>query len=896
MQKSYLYSLNTNFPPCYKVNFEVPSIAPMKLLYRQEVLRRLDPYLRVDWEVAKRIEDLTEKGLKDIFASSVTELKGRIKKYCQPSEFNLDLQQMLMSFFEKQVERYRINNPDNEVFEEKWNEFVQAIAALRLSGSNAELNDLQLLTTAENYLNYIHEELKKIDHKLPPGESKKETEIWNIFKYILKQNKLIYFLNLPVSYLAGLTTLEDNATLPTYVPYLIESNNQILARLLKNVPWVLSFCEEKLKPHAEKPQDPNLNCAKSLLTDIQRIKKDILPGIPLLYLSDCLNCTPTQNNFAQKLIDLFGKWSLKNDNPTIEYDHTKKLLHLKNCCPPNFVYSLIKIECLRNELAKLNQQNNLADTKEARAQLEEAIAFHQTLNECAQLVGAFFRIPAFHLCGLFQTIYQWRSQLDPQVLKQLKVPEKSIDEMVRDIQSAPSSQRVKKKASSIPSKPSSPKSVGQSAQAIDVAKVQKSCQSSKKKDINPKIPFIVEVSELFLKAFEANYFSNISSKDFARQALIYLTDLHTAQKYYQNASTEESKLFYLITMIQSGYFHLEQMLHFYSRSDELKGDGHHLLFLRNQTNLPDLNKEAILNDLFLANYWVRSVEEQIKKREQWDIPLYLSEIKKIYNSTPVKGTIDKVRSIGQRVAEFTNKLPIIADMKRATLINRVATIEVETFHHETTFNLTECQQLAARCDRLRQRIPSLWRSKFEQAVYHFRLLRGILDELSKADIPSDLFSLLVRSLLFWENTVLEELLQVLYGMKKGCETHSHRLNELYESILDNTEEASEGENLKFLNEKMSTLHNLSRYPFQTVNGSEYLHDMILQAELLRERPELGKNFTMSQNKTPLNYLAVSEKDFTPHEIVAKLQGIHQKIFGIISQILPKIEREASLRT
>ena len=377
---------------------------------------------------------------------------------------------------------------------------------------------------------------------------------------------------------------------------------------------------------------------------------------------------------------------------------------------------------------------------------------------------------------------------------------------------------------------------------------------------------------------------------------MYAQDLLTTHKMLQSASND-ALLFPLITLLQSEFFYLEQLLNYQGLSSnvektEMQKD-HHLLGLLAKTSVPMTEELKILQDLFLGNVWIRSTYEQLLQREGWNVPEYLHTIKQIYETdklstcTPL---INKIKDTFKRTIQFSSHLPV---MKMDLSLN-ARKMEVEAFQHQTVIEMKKCDSIAATCQQLFNRISLLWHPKLKQIICHLKMLKGILRELNKESIDSDVFSLLVRSFLFWENTILEEFLQLSVGVKTGVDTYSHNLENLFEELLTNKKSDKELQRYSFLKETMANIHNFSRYPF-IHHASDFIRNVVLQAELLRERPELGQKnpFKLENNRTDLNYIEVSSDQFTPDGIVNKLNEIHTKVFEIITEnILPRLNSTA----
>lgn len=991
---SYLQK-HSCFPKTFNAHIGLNSLEPTLDVIHRRIRRGVElGKIQLDEEInqenfilrsAKKAIGTFQNNVKDV-SNSYGEF---LRQHCKPIDFHYRLRSLIYSFIEKNVNLYLINNPDNEECNKKWDEF--RVLYSRLS-STAE-NPTVLLSEIKVYLNYIREELCKIDHLKSKNQIKIDNQTWQVFEAILLKD--INLLEVPVSILAGISACVNSPTILTTIPYILASANHSLERTMANLSWVLTYCEERIRPFTYLPQDEMTNYSQALLDKIDHFKKKFVSRLPSLYLKDCSFPVDDSKNHHREYHDYFKSFFFEDpkfrlEGTRIQDTYIYKLVETdKTPFKPNFCPSIDKLNFLKEihdeikiRLDKLslgesvddrsfkykidaclvNQYNcdqlrTAFDFLQMTAEVGHVLAilllrplddfffFYECLRQCCQTLGSEEK-------ELFKKIqtegYQFFNKPKSDVQTQVCLPDidKQVSFINKTTQKKTSTSRKQVEAAKGRSNPTLTKRKGKASrnkkdskqsQLDRTEKVKESEIKGKTKQrsqhsLNREIPFKqthsaqqetefhekLEKGELVPSGKQGSSSEKVlafseqlpqllahavieakdpSLKVYLRHALMNLEDVSAAKDGYAKAENPSSKLFYLMTMLQGSYFYLEQMLHSqrqHNAKEEIQriGNGHNLNLLKNQLGQKSLKENKLLSELSLALYWTRSTYEQLKGRENWDQPNCLLEIRDIYEAKDfsvlkIKNVIAKVQNYLTTISDFSHKLPFIDHLKKS--FNKWILASPQLFHHQVEINPQKCDELAARCQKLFASVAPFLHPKLNQAICHLNIVKGILYELSQEKISSDQFSLLTRGLLFWENTVIEELLQILYGIETGLDIRFHDLAYLYRQAIS-PESKSFDKDLVFLNE-LDDLHNLSRYPFEVKSASKNIHDLILQAELLRERPELGLDAPFElqgAQRTELNYLMTTP--LSPNEIVIKLLSTHQKIFKIVEKrILPKIE-------
>lgn len=870
-----------------------------------------------DHKKLHKIAENAKKNFLDNIRAVSCEYGDTLKKYCRPFDYHAEFQELILSFVEKHVASYVKNNPNHEEFNRKWEEFRFLFAKLR-HGKNQ-----LLLAEVKEYLTYIRKELKQINKQMPAKQVILEEQAWEVFEKIISKD--VDLLDVPAAALAGISEYSENPTIETCAPYLREANNQMLERFLGNIEWVLKYSEDRLKPFAELPQNGTMNFAKDLLAILDEFKKNYLPKLSSLYLKE-YSSSDDKKEFVFNLCNfIVSNFSNTNSAEIIEFrendDFKIKLVDRYGNFKQNFGFSYDTLPILQKYYDGMKRSMEELDTKkfdpyatEKNCQeLKTAIEFHQALNDVAVVLATYIKMPFFSFVMVTLKMNLWHQALSEEEKLLVNKPknENPSKESLPDInqqlafingsrKKGRGRNQRKRNQHTTPRLKASQKNLTPSSEKEkekEIEKVETPLLMQESFQITPS----QELAQVLAKAVAVT--KDPILKAHLRHAHMSLEDFSAALEGFKTTEDHSAKLFYLMTMVQGSYFYLEQILHSQrlqgNDGEDLQriGSGHNLNLISNAIDLEDLHLEPLLEELSLALFWTRSTYEQLRGREEWDQPPCLLAIKDIYEAKnfsdkKINIEIKKIQSYCSRMCTFTSNLPFVSEIQ-SVLKGQWVQLFPQPFKHDVVIKTNDLENLAARCQNLFARVSPFLQPKLKQAIGHLNVVKGILHELGQQEIPSDRFSLLTRGLLFWENTVVEELLQVLYGIETGIDTRSHDLTSLYDHLFSQDDKFYK-KDINSLSQLVN-LHNLSRYPFEIKNGSKDIHQLILQAELLRERPELGLEvpFELPQeekNGTALNYLKTSQVGLSPNQIVVKLLATHQRIVRVIKgSLLPRIE-------
>lgn len=879
-------------------------------------------------------------------------LMDEIKKHVDPIDFHFCGREMLIKFLTNKVEKYQINNPGNKEFLDKWNKFKISLAVKynnKASGLSSKTKEYLIYLRDE--LTKIgsegsEEELNK-ENKL--------WEIFALLFADSTQLDFLVSLHAQINLLENDSSSTENMEgfymkLHTHTQYLLDSNHQFVNRLLKDLPWVLDVCEKKLEPYIHLDQHETMNCAKKLYDEIGAMKKKWPPLIQQLYVKDLSDLSDKKSEISNELITLFNSWTptkayfdsnsffsalTKHENIFITcFEDDKKKIKTKFnedkvgnvSFGSSLIYDYLKIHF--GEIKKLKTKEENVQTNSLKERLstpenikwvKDSLGFHKELKQCASLLFIYFQSPILDLIEVNQNLQlfcQKNTNLINKIFKK-NLPEesRSLEECLELINGT--NNTLQTTQTSTPNKTSAIAQRAKKKHRIAHQRFKKEITLRDNVFQNSLIPYTstsstdVEIKlETPISLYQqlSSHLSNLVQKSIdsdlknaCRQALMYLEDYQLALTFFTKAKNHVSQLFYLTTVIQSAYFYAEQMLNYAALVNGVPiadlGNRHNLLDLARTANL---SEKKDLEALFLANYWTRAPQEQFQNRKESNKPPLLHFIKTIYEvkdlaNSNLHTTIEKIKESCLKTIEYSKTLPFCKKLEEKVLINarQIETHSPHLFQSSIKIDLNTCQEIARRCHALIPRISPLWDAKLNQIIGHLKLLEGLLQELSQENIDSSHLSLLVRNFFYWENTILEEFLQLSYGIQSGINTHSHDIADLYrKALVPSKLTPSAKKDLKFLSEELPNLHNISRYPFNTKKEeNNFTHNTILQAELLREDYTLGLSvdpFILVGNKTGLNYREVSLNNIAPQKIISNLNETHKKIFNIIRKILPTI--------
>lgn len=879
----------------------------------------------------KKINEQTK-----VFLNNVREISQDIGKslrqHCSLGELHINMGQLLFTKIENYAAQYLADNPNDEKFKKNWKEFRFNFA------QHMSTDSQDFFKASKNCLIDLQEKLFAVNHFDPliyKHELAKAQALKDIFAKVFEKD--VRLLIAPVAVLAEISSFnqEGGYQIQTFLGPVIEANNILAKTISQNIPWVVDHCESLLAIHLTSSCGQVREAAQMMFNNLKELKNKILPNLQKMVIK---SSHAKSNEKILESIHQFVYFSLipqkgNSDNSQFFCEETKDTIlkdYLFPTLSPFEDQSInLDIDDLKNYQIQLTELQKTLKNRQpwidrAIEDIDQIIKFKQDQQKCIRILDAFFTTPYVNFFTTAQTCNQ--ILLDPTskriAEKTTFVKTKTLtQEDTRDINalvaainrsSAPESASKRKKnrkQESLPQKKSSRKKSASKRKNRETILETKTLSLSTKENTKNEI-FVNQIEKTLkssaipqakttttsilnapkqishLLANMAIFADKPLKKNAARHAHMYLEDLIVATRGLPQASTESSKLFYLIMIMQSAYFHIEQVLNYERLSNpdfiETKAKGHNLKTLLNEIGCKSIDEKLPL-ELYLANYWTRETYEQLTKRASWNLPGALNSIKAVYEGTAKKNVVKRIKTYCERVCQFTKQLPSLAENKTFNhVINPIESLSIE---QTLKFEVEKCDKIKSACQNLLSDIPLFLEPTLKQAISHIELVKGCLQELNKEKISSASLSFLVRSLIFWENTILEEMLQVLHGLKTGILLQSHDIVELYTLATDEKMKSEQIE--KFLHNHCNNVHNISRYPFAPHRNSEKIHRLILESECIRERPELATGYKLEKNITELNYIELKEQS-NSEQIISKLRKHSDKVCQILEKVLSEL--------
>lgn len=860
-----------------------------------------------------KIDSTIEELVKEKFlhhVKLVSEDCGKtLREHCKLSEFHCSMGHLFMSNLEDRVTQFLANHPHDEELKAYWRDF--RICYARYLSTDSET----FVEVSKRCLNNLHEKLVQMvqfDPLISVNFLERENALKTIFEIILDTD--VHLLGVPVAVLAEISALDKEGSfeIATFLDPLIRSHNDLLKSLSHNIPWVVEHCTSQLASYSSSPCIPIKEAADAMLEKLKFLKEKILPNLLKMAIK---HLKPNKNFEVLKGISCFFNESLlsvKEDNPSPEPKNfnpeTKDQIlrcNLSSSFDPTSLDEMdlekVKFNIQKNEYIALREKAkmNNAWLDQTIEDLDQIIKFKEEQQECIRLLDAFITQPytdffvsaevvdrAIHSSKSKALLRDYSATKNRPKNQPKKEDDRDIIKLTKAIEG---SSKVKNKRSRKrknaenpkPAKDASKKSSPQKLDSPEKAPTPSSSQISQ--------PPISSTQAQPISQFTRNLTvqsQNPFEKNAARHANMYFEDLIAASQGLNSSTQESSKRFYLIMILQSAFFYLEQMLTYerlkLTDLDNRAFRGHNLKYLLEEIGCSSIKKE-LPRELFLANYWTKSPYEQLEKRSDWNVPLVLKKIQAIYEGKSSKNVIRKIKNYIDRIKLFTLQLPSFSE--HAALDIMTIPVDSKTIPQTIKFEIEKYMKIKEICQSYLSDTPLFLEPTIKQAICHIDLIKGCLEELNKEEISSESFSFLVRALIFWENTVLEEILQTLFGLKTGIISQSHDILDLTRSIHGELNPDIES----VINKHFTNVHNISRYPFTAHQGSNKIRRLILQSEFIRERPELATGFELEKNLTQLNYIEIKKK-FDFEHTLSKLRKHSDKVFHMIEGLLSEFSK------
>jgi hypothetical protein len=406
------------------------------------------------------------------------------------------------------------------------------------------------------------------------------------------------------------------------------------------------------------------------------------------------------------------------------------------------------------------------------------------------------------------------------------------------------------------------------------------------------------------------FISNEYPRAALRQALMYANDIQVIQCNLNNKKELDHKdLVSTVSVISASYYQMEQMLRYLILKSQSSFDS---TFSCDKHNLSALLKDLpknILDDssapamLYLGNFWVSYPFEQY---ESWndlfqnlgrEMPMPLRELYSAAANSPQANSLQSLQEYAKKTISFS-KMLVVKCFDSPDLFDKIPEQEIVIFENKSACHLERIERCMKRCEKslgelnLRPHHPAI--NILKQACYAFKIFNGIQHKINTGPLGSDELSFLVRGTIYWQNHILESLLRTILQIQSRSDIAEHDLAQGYLDI--HWKEGGNAYYLGVLKKAWAGMNKFSRYPFESSKAINETHQLILRAELLRDRPEFGVGFQeATQEKylvSDLNFIEIAPVGLKAVEILNELNALCEVALKFIEeQALPQIESD-----
>lgn len=381
-----------------------------------------------------------------------------------------------------------------------------------------------------------------------------------------------------------------------------------------------------------------------------------------------------------------------------------------------------------------------------------------------------------------------------------------------------------------------------------------------------------------------------------RQSLLNLKDLRTSfESLTRNRNSPSFNLLkHVTTIIGSSHYHMEEMIRYYSAKSNPKvfnepQNFHNLKKMVIAASIPSLIDTTAAKLMYLSNCWLAHTFEQaaawreMERTSNEKTPEVLKLIQAACFNPKEKVIQEQITKYFHMTIEFSNALLEVSEGIQSDL--RTDVREMILFKCEKPFNKQSVISILKSCklclDRFHSEntLPAV--PRLQQACQGLVTLEGTLDALNQKEVTSEEFSQLVRTSIYWQNLILENLLHAIFSLNTGISLRSHDLVDLYKIIL--SPEEQDPSVIFILENDWKGINNLSRYPYQQQKMNE-AHEIILQADFLREHPEIEEGFKI-QSMTPLELVHINQEEVNSNILRSRLEKLLNKASVIIEKHL-----------
>jgi len=873
------------------------------------ILDQENPLLNATWEdissisISLWIRSQTQPDLSAVavqrFQNNLAHVQERLQQNplihrIQPAMFCVTSFQFIYLVLKTQLDEYFLDQPEDLEIRDKWKDFCMNLALMRYR------KDPALLDQVSVFLNEIQDKFK-----LQATDSLQQSYVQNLMDLFTEVKRDPELLDVSLGTLFGMGQKTNKGrNIPVSVVHL-QSVFYLIAREMRmNYVWLLNYTQSKVDEHFDQldkqyygdkswgqiyregmkifkaigPIIDRLQCEsiEKILKKIPEVKK-LATILTNLANESIANLTPILANM--KALSTFMPESAKQSIPRLE--ELNQCHMLIDAYLFNFVVTLSQIEgsTLLKWFASIENKPLFSRNRRKFFQsIPKVIDTAWFLSQEMSLSS-----PSSSSVG---TPFDLNSALAfIEGRKEGRRPQRG--------KNSSSSSRRRMKAVISPKPPSSVTKVSLPIvpePQLSSEPIQQVAESSQ-----PSLPDSLEIQILktvLQKIPEQPSDKTPYLRSSLRQVELALSSLINEHEKVHRMAPEDFEGYDYHAMISKMYYLIEQVLRYKNiERDPSSGDFSHHVLERLQ-KLGDYNNPiaAIVKKLFSANLWGSYTENQITSRQRINlmndcrrvltIPPILSNLYQIfYAPTPelcvrLKNEIESLYR--ETLAFVAFYIPLeIQEGPSIKLSTKSCKVTLEKTFDLAMMGLFQ-QKLHGVIDG---EFGSDMKDKLSQGKRNLSFLTRTLKNLTSPELTLEEFSPLLRSTIHLTHQVCESVFQLFFIKKHGIETHEHQLDTLIKACLEgSSEEMSDFFRLHF-----QGINTDYRYPFDLGSIRSLLHQLILEAEFLRERTELEEGFAFVSEtaSTSLNFIKLPEVAFTTQKIWDRASQILSQALNLV---------------
>lgn len=859
-------------------------------------------------------------------------LRHKLEGKIRPTWLPLNLHHLIYELISNKVDQLMIRVPEKVEISKRFNSFKGDFAEARAESAE------QLTKTILEFINYVEDELKLIGEFDDDSLIDRST-VENLWRDVISND---FAMDINLAYLLGtkrFTWESQPIAIDVPILHVKEAYDLCLEKMRRELRWFIDKTEGDLRPFIGMKAHPLFNPSKKLMGSID-VMRLLLSRVDTLF-GENLEELLKKLEMAKKLLCQF-RMRFADSEDYAKYpsfvdlpDMTKYLSiicddAIKNNKEQNCTVSLKDYQnkdlLVDGELTTVSFGENVPLDDWSIEELKKLIEFGKVRERWPEYGDAYINsvITALLLGKIIPTLENWAKNKTESEIKKLfepKLPIKPTPQKQQEPQKQDplfSNKGKKTKPKSSPPPKRKPRISEEEKVDLDVPSKESTIPESKK--IQQQSPSSIS-KELKIEASQS-----LSSEDVA--IILNLIDMFEA-KEISKVSTQAAKSFrhffmYMVDMliiqnrlsdidealgaslkVGSSYHVLEQLLRYlkFSEDKEITWDSvytqHNLQGLYLQLASKDSKIPEIVKQLRLGTYWNHSTFSQASKlmdlfpnRKLPTVLTHLLTLAQKPNSDKVQEAKIELSKLGQQTLDVSKTcLPLIFEKSKTMLLRSWETITLPGLDLKEQISIHTLNSLKEGIAEMEKRLSVPLshpiRDRFKQLQKDILILSATIEILNKP-MPSDELSLFVRTAVYWQNRMMENLLKAITEQKTGVGSNDaqHDLVVLFKDIWKKDTDSKE---LKFLESHYPMLNNLSRYPFEPETGKGEIHEAILHAERLRLHPEIEKGFEVKGNR--LNPIVLSSDNGNYAGIMKTLAAFLGESSVLMEKLLyPELKR------